>query len=505
MKEKILKIALKILFPLEFVISFILVWLVYLTMTTKNYAGYWSRDLLLGLIPMAILLIAILILNYIKNKKQIEKIFLGFMIPIGLCYLVFMGPEYTPDENAHLWKSYEISQGQIITPIDEEGKSHTEVPKDFIRSYSNYNELNMLLTSQETDYQDTETLVNPAQNYNPVLYMFSSIGLIIGKALGMNGTLIQYVARMLNYIVFLICSYWAIKKIPFGKLLLSTYLFMPMVIHQAISISADSLINSVLLFYIAYNLFLFFKKEEMRTYEMVIYIVMSAFVGITKIVYFPLVGMSLFFIFKKDMKKSQKQIMIISSIVITMIVTCLWYAFSLKYTGHEEYLLEHNVNAKEQIKYVLTNPKQGIKVLLNTVTVRGEIYLYTMIGSNLGWLDIGVPMIKIIGFILLIVLSIFFEKNEVSLSVKQRLWLIGITFAIMVLILMALYVGWTGVGGEIIDGVQGRYFIPIMILPLLCCAMKDNYVKIKNIHVYMLLAISLLNVSVISNVYHFFI
>lgn len=504
MKEKVLKGLFKILFLMEFVIAGITIVLLYATLTTKHYGGYWSRNLLILLVPMFILLATIVILNLIKNRTKIEKVFLGFMIPIGWCYLIFIGLGYTPDENPHLWKSYEISQGQFITPIDENGKSNTQVPKDLVRAYQNYQELNQELISKETNYQETENKVNPAQNYNPILYLFSSIGLSIGKILGMNGLLIQYLARMCNYIIFLIASYFAIKKIPFGKLVLSSFLFMPMLIHQAVSISADSLINSVLLFYVAYHLYLFFKKEEIQKREIIYYILLSIFIAITKIVYLPLVGMSFFFIFKKDMDKRKKQVIIITSVVATMLIGYLWYMFSLKYTANEEYLLAHNVNAKEQVKFVLTHPIQGLKVVEHTLLEIGEIYLYGMVGSHLGWLNIQIPMIKIIGFMMLIVLAIFLEKHEVSLSTKQRIWLLMISGVVIILTILALYVGWTGVGGEIVEGVQGRYFIPIAILPLLCCAMKENYVKIKDIHIYLLLMLSLLNVSVIGNIYESF-
>ena len=294
MRDKIFKL---LLFPVEFLIASITVYLAYLVFTTKTYQGVWARNLLIFFVPLAIILIAIIVLNCIKNKEKIEKIYLGFMIPIGLCYIVFMGLEYTPDENAHLWKSYEISQGEIITHIEENGRSHTTIPKDLHKPPRTYNELNSTITKQ-TDYNDTMNVINPAQNYNPILYLFSSIGILISKTIGMNGLMIQYVARIFNFITFLVFSYFAIKKIPFGKLVLSAYLFMPMVIHQAISISADSLINSVILFFIAYNFYLFFKKEKIQKREIVGYIAMSVFIGITKIVYFPLAGISLLFIFK---------------------------------------------------------------------------------------------------------------------------------------------------------------------------------------------------------------
>ena len=70
----------------------------------------------------------------------------------------------------------------------------------------------------------------------------------------------MYIARILNLIVGLILGYYSIKLIPFGKLLLTIYMFLPMYFQQEASISADSLINSVAIFFIAYNLY--FESNE---------------------------------------------------------------------------------------------------------------------------------------------------------------------------------------------------------------------------------------------------
>ena len=507
MLQQLKKISIKLIFPIEFVLSVIFSISMYLFVTTKIYEGYWSRNLLFILFPITIILIGIIIYNCKNNKMHIEKVFLSFMIPLGLCFLFFIEPTYTPDENAHLWKSYEISEGILITPIDENGKSHTEVPeflaKNMYQNIGNYQSLNSKI-AEETDYNKKVSLVNPAQNYPPILYIFSSIGLKIGRILNLNGMVIQYIARMMNYIAFLLFSYFAIKKIPFGKMLLSVFLFMPMIIQQAVSISADSLLNSVLIFYIAYNIYLLFKKEKIKKSEIVAHVILSIFVGLAKIVYLPLVGMSLFFIFKKGMPKNQKKVIIITSIVLSVVISCLWYVFSMRYSANQEYLAQNNVNAIEQIKLVLTNPLKGLDVIYKTLVENGESYIFSMVGSNLGWLDIVNPYIVIVAFIILIVLSIFFEKNEVAFTRKQRLWNILLAIMMISLVLMALYVGWTTVGGDIVEGVQGRYFIPIALLILLCCSLKENYVKIKNVQIYFILLLCLLNINVLCNIVTFF-
>lgn len=502
------KIINLLVFPFEFILSLLLAVFLYKYICIKKYEEITNTIYLIGTILTTILVIGIIIWNYLKNKDKIEKIFMSFIIPIGMMFLIFMMPTYVPDEYAHIWKSYEISEGTLITPINEEGISHTEIPEFFktniIRIMNKYNEMNDAI-KQETDYNDKVEVETTAQGYCPILYMFSSIGLFISRIIGINGILAQYIARIFNFIVFLILSYYSIKIIPFGKLLLSCILFIPMMLQQAVSVSADCIVNSVCIFFIAFNMYLLFKNKEITKFEMISYIILSLIIGVAKIVYIPLVALSFLLIGTSRITKKNKILMISISIIATTIVACSWYIFSARYTGNAAYLEANNVNSVEQIKLLLKYPIHIFTVIGKTIYKQGESYLYMMMGSYLGWLEINIPLITIIGFIILVMLSIYFENNKVALNWKQKIWTILIFIVGVILVLMALYVGWSSVGADEVAGIQGRYFIPIILLPLLCLSKKENYVKIKNINLTMMTMLSLLDCYVVYKIIMFFI
>ena len=70
MKEKVKKFSKLILekggFIIQFIFTLIFITLLYFMITTHEYQGYWSRDLLLWLIPTG--LIAILMMLYNVKK-----------------------------------------------------------------------------------------------------------------------------------------------------------------------------------------------------------------------------------------------------------------------------------------------------------------------------------------------------------------------------------------------------------------------------------------------------
>ena len=138
------------------------------------------------------MLIGCIILNYKKNKEKIEKIIISFLIPVGMLYVFFMAPSYVPDEQAHILKSYEISTGELITPIKEDGSSRTKIPKFFvdnmIPNISKYGQFN-LASMENTDYNEIVEEENEAQAYPAILYIFSSIGFLIGRLFEINGIL----------------------------------------------------------------------------------------------------------------------------------------------------------------------------------------------------------------------------------------------------------------------------------------------------------------------------
>ena len=73
------------------------------------------------------------------------------------------------------------------------------------------------------------------------------------------------------------------------------------------------------------------------------------------------------------------------------------------------------------------------------------------------------------------------------------------------LIVTGLYIEWSKVNDLIVLGVQGRYFLPVTILMLLCLCQKENYIKIKNPNIVMLVCSSLVNLLFIKQIILFFI
>ena len=62
--------------------------------------------------------------------------------------------------------------------------------------------------------------------------------------------------------------------------------------------------------------------------------------------------------------------------------------------------------------YFLKNPIQFFEILLNTLWYESGKHIQQMLGSYLGWLDIEVPLVFVIGFLLLLLYVSMRKENE---------------------------------------------------------------------------------------------
>ena len=324
----------KLIFVLEIIASLFLGICIYKVLYLYQDFGYISKLYVALSIILITLLITIFVLNYRKYKDKIEKLFLTFIIPIGMMFVVLLPPNWTPDEEGHIFKCYDLSMGHIVTPLGENNEGDIYVPKGLYnlteeKNTFTYSKIHNLL-SEEADYEDLVPAQTAAKSYSPVSYIVGGITFAICRVFNINFLLACYIIKLLNFIAFAIVGYIIIKIVPFGKLVFAIYMFLPMCITQAASISADSFINNICLLFIAYNLKLLFQKQDLKLRQRIIYYVMTILVSLCKYVYFPLVFLSLLLLGNKEFKKKKVWELVVISIILAIVCAVCWYIFSRK-------------------------------------------------------------------------------------------------------------------------------------------------------------------------------
>ena len=135
--------------------------------------------------------------------------------------------------------------------------------------------------------------------------------------------------------------------------------------------------------------------------------------------------------------------------------------------------------------HLMQYPLVAVKVIAYTLVTRMAGYVYGMIGGNLGWLAYEVDAVLVLfllGWTMLTALAVKEDKDNGSvvavMPVKHRIVSLILCFATVVATLLIMLLSWTPLGSPVVEGVQGRYFLPV--LPLILVALRNKKIMLQH-------------------------
>lgn len=408
------------------------------------------------------------------NKKlSLEKYFLIFSIVFGSLYLFGFPPSQIPDEQADHLRALEVSQFHLTTPQKKEKVGRrfaTNIAK--IHKIKNYNDVikykDVKLNGKKQFYKFANKSL-----YAFVCYIPQSIGIFIATLFNLPIIMQVIFGKLFNYILYVLLIYLSIKHIPFKKELIFFISLLPMSLQEAVSLSPDSMIIATI---IALTSFILYQRENknttMNNKNKILLSILAITISLCKIVYLPLVF--LIFLIPDKKFKSKKEKYIYCSIVclISIIVNLYWLSISSKYLV----AFHSRSNSSLQLKYIITHPLNYCILLFRTFDYYILIYLEELVGCSLGQFIVGTsPIIVLLSIIILILLvSGRNKKGRKVLKLPEKIYITALLIATILLMYTSLYLQWTGYKETMVDGVQGRYFIPMIpILSLLFMKEKE--------------------------------
>lgn len=454
-----------------------------------NFGIYYLKienNVNMSLFTILSLVIGIVLIGLFKFCSRGNYDVIKCFIPIAFsCGLLFMA--VTPvlrgaDEELHFYRSYEVSNGYIMSDIQNNDGVRIggrDLPVS-LKSVSPENTLDfnfsklkekisIPLNKNETEF----ILFTTASLYSPVQYLPQALGIFIGRIFNLNPIYIAYLGRFTNFIVWLLLCYLALKNFK-SKVLMFLIPLLPMSLHTATTLSPDALTNSLSLLFISYivRISCFEKERPIANKEIMLIFIMALGISLCKIVYLPLCLLFLIVPISKFKSKREYAFWQILLVIMCGLFNILWTLSSFKFLIE----VKEGVNSIGQIKYILNNPIEYIFVISGTTAYYFNMYLHSMIGANLCLFDVPIYYWVSDAYIFLIIFIMFVSKT-LDITKYHRYLVIFVAVSIFLLINTSLYIQWTPVGIAIIDGIQGRYFLPL--LPLLIFLFKP--IKEKNI------------------------
>ena len=414
-----------------------------------------------------------------KKGEPLEKQFLLVALVLGVLFIIVLPPGQSPDEITHFRRAYGISQGLLVPDqvVNDMGAIGSEIPSntDFLERLPDHGTYGMVVqeTFSGNDELSTQSYTSAAL-YNFICYIPQSIAAFIGNLFGFSVMGMAYLMEIFDFAVWVLLIYFAIKKIPKFKTIVLFIALLPITLQEATSISPDALTIGLCVFFVSYVLYLAYgKKTLLNKKDYAVLIICSLLIGFCKIVYLPLVLLLLVIPKERFKSKKHKWWFIGILFAVVAVINVIWLMVSSKYLIQ----YQEGVNSKEQLMGIIKNPFRYMVVMFRSVNVNGQVWLSNLLGMSLGAFKFNLP--SVLFFVTFTVMILLFaQRNETLKLRKFDRWIFAFVFLIIsVLILTSLYMQWTTYGADVIDGVQGRYFLPILLLLAVVFCRKDSLKK----------------------------
>lgn len=308
--------------------------------------------------------------------------------------------------------------------------------------------------------------------YPPVSYIPQILGIWLTRLLRASPLVMMYVGRVFNLIFWVAMVFLAVRLMPCQKWVPVLVGLMPMSIFLAASLSADPLINGMSMMFVALLArALLGETDQLAPVEKVGIGLLSIGIGLAKIVYSPLVAMILLIPARKLGGAKRKVFFCITVIVCAAVVAVGWAYLIKGFIVTREW-----TNPPAQLSFVEHNPIAYLRILLRTMSPFWFSYNSTQLVGVLGWLDTLLPDWIHWSYLAVTVLAAVVSDSEGrTLRASERVIILILSLLCVVLVTTAEFVIWTPPGNPVVAGVQGRYFIPLLV-PLLLVLTNRRFV-----------------------------
>ena len=430
---------------------------------------------------------------FYQSRLPLENIFFILSVGLGCLYMgVFQGLS-APDEAAHYITAYKLSSqitgkpatvedGHVIIDGDLmqlesysfpgskrpswQGPDSTPILGQFLDAYT-YRDV----AAWERGSGDPMPSSQPPVRTTPAVYIPQVAGFLLARALGGSAILLIRLGKFFNLLLFSLLMAAAIRRLPFGKGVLFGVGLLPMSLHLAASLSYDASIIALCSYFIALVLSAAYEKEIMTAWDWMGMLFSGALFAPCKLVYLPLI----FLYFLIPVKKCKSPAHYYGGFLFLAALVFLHYrAVNLRIIEGYADAVENTVGWLGEPGYtfreLLSAPRHTLKLVINSIFYNSDFYLITMLGGYLGQIDkeLQIPFFLLLFYGAgLLLMSVGEERPKGPVRGGRDFFFILFLTAMMTGgIFLSMLLAWTPRVSPVINGVQGRYFLPFL-LPVL--------------------------------------
>lgn len=410
------------------------------------------------------------------NALSPHRLFLIIAPLFYAAYALLTPPFETPDEHQHLFRAWQLSEfhlfgerrgdqaggvlpeGLALAALPEIGTIEPHALRPVVER-----PLTTLFKEGTPPHEGRLRFFNFLGSvvYSPAGYVPQIAATWIGDAAGLSVENIVRLGRLLNGAVAIVLIYLALRLAPVGSSALIWVGLLPMTAASSAAFGQDGIVIGGACLITAIGLRVVFAGRWRRS-DLVAVAALSAVLALSKIFYLPLamIGGQPFSKRHLDWRRLVVPLLICS---IAAALTGLWLyeVSSLVVPARAD------IPAPMERLHLWFHHPASLLGLLEHTYIGHARYLAKSLFS-FGWLNVG--PVRSAEFLSVLGLgAVFLVGNPGADRIERdtRLWLLLIAILVLLLISVALCIYWTRASDTWIQGLQGRYFIPIALPALI--------------------------------------
>lgn len=416
---------------------------------------------------------------------KLPAVFAIIAVSVGLCTALFTPPYSVYDEAEHFVKAYRLAsfdfsiRKEVPIPWPQnsdqffEYRNESAIPfesglekSEFIRQFAS------------NDYSNLQYYHTTASNYTPVAYVPAAVGIWLGKSIHLPFIAVFYLGRIFSLLAYAIIGYFTLKSLKIAQPLVFALLLLPSMLYSVCGYSADGL--TYMLAIVLVSLFLNMlgsSAGKITLRSVLLFSAAAALSAATKVAYAPLCLLILTIPTAKFAAPRRAKLLKLLSLIIVGIVTLLCLKLTFSVSVNQWGI--PNVSARQQLLYIFTHPFYYMDVIFRQFLRQTEDLASrcTIFLAYSGSLDTFWQYFCVVGLFILAVVSA--EDEPPLLAGREKVMLFLTVCLCWGAVATALYLGYTPVGSSSVDGLQGRYFAPLLLPSLLLVHNRKIVYKIK--------------------------
>ena len=415
--------------------------------------------------------------------------FTAVALIFGFVFAWITPPFWAHDEITQFGRAYQVAHGGFLPQQidDDRGISYGgRIPAsiDDLMGYSlqDYNDnpvepgpmvadpgaYDRLERARVSDAQRTMWFTNTAA-YSPLPYLPSAAGIRIAEAVGLDVGGVTLAARLAGLAVYLALVGFGLHALRAYRIqwLVFTVAVLPIAVFQGGTVTADTMTNALAIMVSALLIKALFLGAPLNRIETAALLASAVVLPLCKPTYV-LVAMLVVLVPRATLGFGGALRRWLPWVFagIGAALFLVWTKVSAPTTEGMGLMRNpeqwHSVIPADQLSGILHDPLGFLGTFGQSIARRDQNW-FTQFFGELGFAYVDVPAMSVIASIVALVVSAGIAERLVSSHLRTALVVVAVA-ASVALIYVTLYMSFTPVGYFIIDGVQGRYFVPLALL-----------------------------------------